>query len=340
MRGNTLFAQRFTGGVLAGRPVLLARQVASASASGTGLLAYRTAPGLRMQQLTWFNRAGRIVGTVGAPFEGFGTVELSPNGKQVALSRVVDGNEDVYLVNLADNGLTRLTFDAAVDNRALWSPDGQSIVFNSARNPSGLYLKAVNGGETERLILQSNDVSGASSWSPDGRVLMYRVNLSDFWLLPMNGHEKPIAWTATSYDEANGQFSPDGRWVAYTSNESDSYEIFVQSFHSPTKWTVSTGGGVEPRWRADGKELFYLGPDGSLNAVSITVSADGRSLAAGTPSRLFNAETYSGFTSNARIQYIVADAGQRFLVSRLLEQTSTTPITIVANWLSALNGKN
>ena len=62
VRGNTLFAQRFTGGVLAGRPVLLARQVASASASGTGLLAYRTAPGLRMQQLTWFNRAGRIVG--------------------------------------------------------------------------------------------------------------------------------------------------------------------------------------------------------------------------------------------------------------------------------------
>ena len=335
---GVLFSQRMgDDGTLLDRPTVLARDVDGASVSRNGLLAYRTTPAPRQQQLTWFNRAGKILGVVGSPFaSSFGTIELSPDGKQVAISQIVDGNEDIYLVSIADNAMTRLTVDPALDNRPLWSPDGRRIVFNSDRSPAGVYEKLSSGTEPERLVLESGNIQGTSSWSPDGAAIMYRQG-NDFWMLGMSGQQKPARWTNTPFDEANGQFSPNGKWVAYTSNESGKYEMFVQAFQGSGKWTVASGGGVQPRWRADGKELFYLGPDTSLRAVPITASPDGRSLTVGTPAVLFRAAPFSGFTSNARIEYAVSADGERFLVNRATEGSTTTPITVVANWTAALS---
>ena len=333
-----LFGQRFsTDGKELGRARLIARDVDRATVSRAGLLAYRTAPAARQQQLTWFDRAGKILGAVGPPFASvIGTVELSPDGKQVAISRIVDGNEDVYLLNIADSAMTRLTVDAARDDRPLWSPDGRRILFNSDRSPAGLYEKPSSGTESERLVLENPSILGSSTWSPDGAVLLYRQG-NDFWKLFISRHEKPVAWTKSPFDEANAQFSPDGKWLAYTSNESGKYEIFVQAFQGSGKWTVSTSGGVEPRWRADGKELFYIGSDSGLRAVPIAPSADGRGLTVGTPSLLFRAPVYSGFTSNARIQYVVTADGQRFLINKATEGSTATPITVVSNWTAALS---
>jgi Tol biopolymer transport system component len=199
-----------------------------------------------------------------------------------------------------------------------------------------LYQKLSSGTEPERLVLESGNIQGTSSWSPDGAAIMYRQG-NDLWMLGVSGQQKPARWTNTPFDEANGQFSPNGKWVAYTSNESGKYEMFVHAFQGSGKWTVASGGGVEPRWRADGKELFYLGPDTSLRAVPITASPDGRSLTVGTPAVLFRAAPFSGFTPNARIEYAVSADGERFLVNRATEGSTTTPITVVANWTAALS---
>jgi len=47
---------------------------------------------------------------------------------QVAFTRNVDGNADVYLMNLDGTGLVRLTTDPAEDFAASWSPDGKKLL--------------------------------------------------------------------------------------------------------------------------------------------------------------------------------------------------------------------
>jgi Tol biopolymer transport system component len=64
-------------------------------------------------------------------------VELSPDGKRVAVQRSVNGNTDVWLIDAARGVPTRFTFDATIDSYPLWSPDGSRIVFSSARK--GIY---------------------------------------------------------------------------------------------------------------------------------------------------------------------------------------------------------
>ena len=95
------------------------------------------------------------------------------------------------------------------------------------------------------------------------------------------------------------------------------------------KWQVSTAGGVEPRWRRDGKELFYVGPDGRVMAVSVGTGAD---FEVGKPQALFSTSLKNA--SGAR--YDVAPDGQRFLLNRPIGDESSPPITLVQNWTALL----
>lgn len=110
-------------------------------------------------------------------------------------------------------------------------------------------------------------------------------------MLPLEGDRLPWVFLKTPFEERQGTCSPDGRWVANTSNESGSVEIYVRPFAGPDgsgaataaagKWEVSTAGGICSRWRRDGKELFYIGPTGTMMAVLVTVT--GVMLAPGAP---------------------------------------------------------
>jgi len=134
----------------------------------------------------------------------------------------------------------------------------------------------------------------------------------------------------SQFEERNGQFSPDGRWVAYQSNVTGRFEIYVQPFPDPGgKWQVSTAGGTFPRWRADGKELFFIAPNAKLMSAPITTS--GPTLEAGSPTALFQTHIVSGGLAGLQSQYAVSRDG-RFLINTQVEESNTTPITLILNW--------
>ena len=94
---------------------------------------------------------------------------------------------------------------------------------------------------------------------------------------------KPVPLLNTRFHEANPAFSPDGKWLAFTSNESGRPELYVQAFRSGDtpgvvgeRHLVSREGALAVRWRRDGKELFYLGFDGRVQAVTVRLSPETR----------------------------------------------------------------
>jgi Tol biopolymer transport system component len=355
-RAGSVFAQTLDVKqlVVSGEPVRIVDDVAAFSVSPAGVLAYRQGGANNLPQLTWFDRAGAPLDTVGAPDVGPSSVELSPDGKRLATFRLVEaGVTNIWLMDMVRGVPTRFTFDRDPDTYPLWSPDGSRIVFTRTRSgqTTALFEKLSTSAEPEHLLLEASlpGVFAPSDWSRDGRYLLYRAGgvdgsnntngRPDLWVLPMFGDRKPFVWMKTPFDEFNGQFSPDVHWIAYGSDEAGPgrFEIYVQSFPTPgAKWQASIGGGVEPRWRADGKELFYVSPDGAIMAVSVAALPGGRSLEIGRPTRLFTPRIFGGFTSNARIQYVVAPTGQRFLVNVTSTRTETSPIVVDVNWMARL----
>ena len=353
LRETTLMAQPFDAQRLAltGEAVPLAEQVQHwftilsnqyglFSASETGLLAYQAGAESLNLRLTWLDRNGKRLATAGDA-ANLGRMQLSPDQKSAAVAVTEANNTDIWIYDLVRGLRTRFTFDPAVEREAVWSPDGRTIVFSSNRKSHfDLYRKASDGTGAEELICSDGLDKFPTSWSPDGKFLLYTAagdhkTGQDIWVLPLAAGVKPFPLLQTPFNESNAQFSPDGRWVAYQSNESGRSEIYVIPF-SPEggapggKRQVSTAGGVLVRWRQDGKQLFYIAPDHKLMAAE--VGAKGGSFEAGQVTALFG-----GLLTGQGFLYDVADGGQRFLAVLPPEQSpATKPLIVVQNWTAGL----
>jgi predicted Ser/Thr protein kinase len=344
VRQGVLEAQRFDRGVarLQGEAAILEKSMTadasnlsgSFSVSASGTVAWRAGQSAR-RQLFWFDRTGKNLGAFGDAGDStwFGP-EISPDGKWVASMRGPTGSADVWLQDSVRN--TRFTFDPADDRYPIWSPDGAAVVFASNRKGAyDLYQKPVNGSGNEQLLVQSEDFKRPTSWSRDGRFLLYWTarNKGDLMVLPIaatGGDAEPSVFLSTPFDEEQGIFSPDGKWVAYQSDQSGSFEVYIRPFPGPGReWQVSAGGGRSPRWRGDGKELYYLSPDHKLMAAEVTVT--GAELRTAKPEVLF--QTRVNLAPN-RQQYDIATDG-RFLILEDLPGDATEPIHLLLNWKGA-----
>jgi Tol biopolymer transport system component len=347
VRQGALFAQEFdaTRLELKGEPFSVVEHIASfidaqgsaaVAASLAGPFIYRPASPLGRRQFLWLDRSGKEVGKAGDPLDA-SSLSISPDGRRAALWQLIDGNGDIWLLDLVRNVLSRFTSDPALDSEPVWSSNGRRIIFASNRKGTyDLYTKPASSPGSEELLLANEQSKRPLDWSPDDRFLLY-INSDpktgiDIWGLPLEGDRKPFPVVRTNFDEDLAQFSPDGKWIAYQSNESGRYEIYIQPFPGPGERTrVSTNGGAQVRWRRDGKELFYIALDGRLTAVPIQIAPNTQAIDAGAPVPLFSTRVGGPLPFNNNQQYDVSPDGQRFLMNTIIEVTPS-PITVTLNW--------
>ncbi len=317
------------------------------SVSNTGILAYAHGASLaRDVRLVWVDRSGKEVGHMGQA-GGFSGVELSPDGKRLAVHQHDGNGGDIRIFDSQHVTPMRLTFDASQDNSSpIWSPDGKRLAFGSVRGGmQSIYVKSADGTGEEELLLQFKEPIEPMSWSPDSRLLVFwkmdsKTN-SDLWILPLEGDKKPRPLLQSDFAESHGQISPDGKWIAYWSFESGQPEIYVRPFPSGAgRWQISPNGGTFPRWRSDSKELYYLSTTSFGQMMAVEVKTSGAAFEYGSARELFNSQyenfSHPGHTGNWHT-YAVSNDGQRFLIPRPVSpQTSMNAITVVLNWTALL----
>ncbi len=124
----------------------------------------------------------------------------SPDGRTLAFSAVIGGFTDLFLYDLEDRELRRMTNDPYADLQPAWSPDGRRIAFVTDRfttdldqlvyGPYQLAVMDAATGAVEHVPAFSRGKHINPQWSPDGQSLyflsdrdgitnMYRISLSD-----------------------------------------------------------------------------------------------------------------------------------------------------------------
>jgi len=302
------------------------------SVSPNGVLAYsdQTVP-TGLSELTWVDRQGRPIATMGAPRVYLG-IRISPDGSQAAFVTGDTGQGNrVQIVNFKDGSMLHPA-PASPSWTATWAPDGESLLSSFGRR---ILRLSIDGAEPER-VYGGPARAVARDYSPDGEWLL----LEDFeardshnllWM-SANGETEPRPFLQTKSHMQWGRFSPDGKYVAYSSDESGVEEIYVRPFpEADTNLRVSIAGGSAPLWRRDGRELFFLSPEGNLVAAPIGPDASGI-LRSGTPKPLFPVRTIDTRRAVRFWAYDVAPDGERFLLIRPVEATAPTPIHVVVNW--------
>src|SRR5258706_10252296 len=160
-RDGALLAQRFDADKLelTGEPFRVADRVrvnsnsrAFLSLSDNGTLVFDPSSDLENRQLTWFDRSGKQLETVG-PVGSYLGARLSPDQKRIAFSRrdPSGGIFDIYVYDIARGTSSRLTTSSSDVETFAWSPDGNYLVWSARQGTGGeMYRKLASGaGEVE-----------------------------------------------------------------------------------------------------------------------------------------------------------------------------------------------
>jgi serine/threonine protein kinase len=350
IRERSLMAQPFDADQVrpSGEPMLIAEHLdylggnvqGQFAASQNGVLTYVSGALAGNVQLTWIDRAGKVLDTVGAPGI-LARPAISPDGKTVAVPRQdpQTGYYDLWLYDLSRGAASRFTFNSSHNDDPIWSPDGKQVAFRTTRHGDwALYEKGTGGSGLEVPLDREPRFKQPMDWSRDGRYILEEVNdpvtKSDIWVLPLEGERKPFPVLQTAASERSPRLSPDGKWLAYVSDETRRDEVYVQAFLPNTagignRWQVSTNGATRPVWSRDGKELYFIGAEQRMMAVSMNSSGVG--LKPGPPQVLFDSHIASENMS------FDIDANRRFLIPIASELTTATPLTLVLNWPTGIS---
>jgi len=331
---GTLVAQKLDLSTLrlVGQPVQIASRVGInspryngiAATAAAGRIAYRSHSG--SFRLVWVDRHGQRLGTIGDPEDVEPIfVALSRDGRRLVEMRTVEGNSDVWLVDIDRGTRRRLTHDPARDAVPVWSPDGRHVFYASERTGIfGIFRVAVDGSSTESLVTSGAAPQLPTDVSADGELLSFRqqnpTGGDTLWTLRLDGESTPARLTDTPSEQEEGRFSPDGKWIVYQSNETGRWEVYLRrlaGLHAAI--LVSTSGGLAPFWRPDGRELFFTDPKNRLLAVPVTLATESATVG--------NAATLFDVSDNDLTTH--TPDGERFL---MVERTAPPPpITLVLN---------
>jgi Tol biopolymer transport system component len=308
------------------------------SASQNGLLAYTSSNATGEAQLTWFDRNGQKLSTVGAS-GNLQEFSLSRDDSAVVFTRLgQDGLSNLFRHDLVHHSESRLT-TIGTNRFPVFSADSRYVFF--ASNHDGefkVYRMATNGtGHDEVIDATPKRPGDASSEYLFTVRRTAEKNDDDIWVQPLSREGKPFAYVQTVFDELFPRISPDSSWLAYQSNESVSkgpevYVVRVSFPHPDGKWPISVGGGRFPVWSRHGSELYYYGSDNKIWAVEIK-PPKGNQFQWGNPKALFPVRLAKN------VPFEVSNDGH-FLVLASNEQEASAPMmTVVLNWPEMLKKK-
>ncbi len=206
---------------------------------------------------------------------------LSPDGRRMA-RQVIDparGNPDIWVEDLEDGSLVRVTTATGCDVLPVWSPDGRRLAYGSGtveraavEHCGGRWHRRGTGTPVSGRVLRAHRLvarrapshrqhTPGRAWSPAARC---------------------VERVARDRRVGQGRFFPGRspsttRGYRRTGNGSPTFrkragrpEVSVRWMSgAPRRLVVSSDGGSQPVWRRDGRELLFVDREGRLRGRSV-----------------------------------------------------------------------
>ena len=200
---------------------------------------------------------------------------LSPNGASIAFFQTAGGPPgDLWLVPASGGTARRLTFDEAEGGGPVFTPDGRTIVFPSARAGSVTLWQIPAGGGSPSPLTSGAGSDVDPDISSDGKTLVY-TNVRDRHSLvitdPATGHETELLERSTI--PFGPRFSPTGDRIAFFQQTDSGQHVFTVGIDGKDLTQVTARNGetnVFPRWSGDGAFLYFfqMKPTVSLRRIA------------------------------------------------------------------------
>jgi TolB protein len=182
-----------------------------------------------------------------------GAPSFSPDGRKLVITLGgVDGNPDIYVLDINTRRKTRLTTHRAIDTEGTWSPDGQYIYFTSDRSGGPqIYRVLTSGGTPERVTFEGS-YNARPRLSPDGKKLAMVTNdRGNFRIAVMDLDRKSVLVLSRGRQDESPSFAPNSDSLIYATREGRNGVLETVSADGliRQKLAARAGGDVrEPVW--------------------------------------------------------------------------------------------
>lgn len=198
---------------------------------------------------------------------------ISPDGRHIAYVQRDAGESspaDIYIRDLNDGRVTKLTTDAASDRMPAWSRDGEQLAFIRATPEAcEVMLRSMQTGAERRIVSCGNREEPRTTWTADGTALLMSHAPSLF---------TPDGWRIARVDIATGAMtaltqpppgivgdhspvvSPDGRSVAFVrriSGGASDIHVAPLTGERPRRITFDEADVMGIDWSNDGRSILF-----------------------------------------------------------------------------------
>lgn len=215
-----------------------------------------------------------------------------PGPGRLIFTRVNNGLQDLYTMDLNGKNLQQVTTSYALDDWGSWSRDTLRIVFMSNRIPDTthavhyhIFTMNSDGSNVAQLTFEDSADSYNPAWSPDGTKIIFastRDGNREIYVMDPNG-ANTIRLTNNPAADEQPAWSPDGSKIAFVSDRDGNTEIYVMNPDGTGQVNITNDPGTDvlPAWSPDGKKIAFqsnrqtdfaiwiMNADGS-NAVRLT----------------------------------------------------------------------
>jgi Tol biopolymer transport system component len=252
------------------------------------------------------------------PASGSGTPRplalVGERGDQPAISR--QGNRLAYRRHVLDNNIWRLELhgrngqagapvrlisSTRSDHNPQYSPDGNRVVFLSARSGSlEVWVSAGDGSNAVQLTSMRAPMTGSPRWSPDGERIVFDSNSEgqfEVYVISASGG-RPRRMTNNPADDGVASYSRDGRWIYFCSNRTGAWQIWKMPAEGGEALQVTRQGGRLAFESLDGKSVYYAKSLGDTSLWRVPVGSNDER-------QILESVRWNGFTVTKRGIYFV-----------------------------------
>lgn len=297
-----------------------------------GTVVYARGESARAGAFVWVDHTTGRIDTLPLPKGEYGGFDLSPDGRQVAVTvRSATGRVELWVMDAAGGPRARVLTQGIPIGSPRWWPGGGSLMYQAIPRDGNMNygMRAVFRQSirdpADREVLPPN----ALEPSPDGEQVV-TTDSGGLSLTPRSQPDRSVR-LAAAVTPFFTSFSPDGRWLAYTDVDDPTLqsEVYVTRVGQPAdRYKVSVSGGEEPVWTPDGGTLIYRRGQQWWAADLLQT----RELRVRRTRRLFEGP----FLNVPGVSHDVAAQGGRQLVLLGPSVERTNRLVLVTNWFTEI----
>lgn len=201
-----------------------------------------------------------------------------PKNNKIAITLSFNGRPEIYLLNPSGNSepepLSRLikikriggegfqpNFESLLfDVEPSFSPDGNQIVFSSARSGNPMIYTADLATKIANQLTFAGKYNAAPDWSPKGDKILFAAQRVvegnfDIYIIDPDGNNLNRLTvgdrvSARRVNSENPSWAPTGRHFAFSANEGGNYAVYVMTADGTIKRKISPEGREcsQPSW--------------------------------------------------------------------------------------------